>query len=81
MSRNKEKKLPDAPPTDVVHDKPLALPEDEAGRVRVELDGEVRCGRVQLLGAAVPEVLPQDVGHDLVPVVDGQDVAVAQVQA
>lgn len=47
----------------------------------MELDGQVRRGRVQLLGAAAPQVLPQDVGHDLVTVVDSQDVAVAQVQA
>lgn len=47
----------------------------------MELDGQVRRGRVQLLGATAPQVLPQDVGHDLVPVVYGQDVTVAQVQA
>lgn len=67
--------------TYVVHDEPLALPKDEAGGVRVELDGQVWRGRVQLLGPAAPQVLAQDVGHDLVAIVDGQDVAVAQVQA
>lgn len=47
----------------------------------MELDGQVRRGGVQFLGAAVPKVLPQDVGRDLVAIVDGQDVTVAQVQA
>lgn len=68
-------------PTYIVHDKSLALAKDEASRVRVELDGEARCGGVQLLGAAVAKVLAQDMGHNLVTIVDGQDVAVAQVQA
>lgn len=45
----------------------------------MELDGEVRGGGVQFLGPAVAQVLAQDVGHELVSVVDGQDVAVAQV--
>lgn len=47
----------------------------------MELDGQVWRGRVQLLGAAASQVLSQDVGHDLITVIDGQDVAVAQVQA
>lgn len=68
-------------PTYIVHDKSLTLAKDEAGRVRVELDGEVRCGGVQLLRAAVAKVLAQDVRHNLVAVIDGQDVTVAQVQA
>lgn len=69
------------PRTYVVHDESLPLPEDEPGRVRVELDGEVGAGRVELLGAAAANVLPQDAGGELVPVVDGEDVAVGDVQA
>lgn len=68
-------------PTYIVHDKSLALAKDEASRIRVELDGEVRRGGVQLLRAAVAKVLAQDVGHNLISVIDGQDVAVAQIQA
>lgn len=47
----------------------------------MELNGEVRCGGVQLLRTAVAKVLAQDMGHNLIPIIDGQDVAVAQVQA
>lgn len=47
----------------------------------MELDGEVRRGGVQLLRAAVAKVLAQDMGHNLISVIDGQDVAVAQIQA
>lgn len=47
----------------------------------MELDGEVRRGGVQLLRAAVAEVLAQDMGHNLITIIDGQDVTVAQVQA
>lgn len=47
----------------------------------MELDRQVWRGRVQLLGATASKVLPQDVGHDLITVIDGKDVAVAQVQA
>lgn len=47
----------------------------------MELDGEVGGGRVELLGATAADVLPQDTGRELVPVINGQDVAVAQVQA
>lgn len=72
---------PDETPTYVVHDESLALPEDEAGWIRAKLDGEVWRGGVQPLGATVPRVLPQNVGRDLVTVVDGQDVTAAQVQA
>ena len=36
---------------------------------------------MQLLGATVPQVLPQDVRHDLVTIIDSQDVTVAQVEA
>lgn len=47
----------------------------------MELDGEVGAGRVELLGAAAADVLPQDAGGELVPVVNGEDVAVGEVQA
>lgn len=47
----------------------------------MELDGEVGAGGVELLGAAAAHVLPQDAGGELVPVVDGEDVAVSDVQA
>lgn len=70
-----------APHTYVVHDESLALPKDEPSRVRVELDGEVGAGGVELLGAAAAHVLPQDAGRELVPVVDGEDVTVGDVQA
>lgn len=72
---------PRSPLTDVVHDEPLPLPEDEPSGVRVELDGEVRAGGVELLGAAAADVLPQDAGGELVPIVNGEDVAVGEVQA
>ena len=68
-------------PTYIVHDKSLALDKEEACRVGVELEGEFRCGGVQLLRAAVAKVLAQDVGHNLIAIIDGQDVAVAQVKA
>lgn len=47
----------------------------------MELDGEVGAGRVELLGAAAADVLPQDAGGELVPVINGEDVAVGEVQA
>lgn len=47
----------------------------------MELDGEVRAGGVELLGPTAAHVLPQDAGGQLVPVVDGEDVTVGQVQA
>lgn len=47
----------------------------------MELDGEVWAGGVELLGAAAANVLPQDAGRELVPVVDGEDVTVGDVQA
>lgn len=72
---------PRSPLTDVVHDEPLPLPEDEPSGVRVELDGEVGAGGVELLGAAAADVLPQDAGGELVPIVNGEDVAVGEVQA
>lgn len=47
----------------------------------MELDGEVGAGGVELLGTAAANVLPQDAGRELVPIVDGEDVAVGDVQA
>lgn len=68
-------------PTYVVHDESLPLPEDEPSRVRVELDGEVRAGGVELLGTTAADVLPQDAGSELVPIINGEDVTVGEVQA
>lgn len=68
-------------PTYVVHDESLPLPKDEPGRVGVELDGEVGAGGVELLGTAAADILPQDSSGELVPIVNGEDVAVGEVQA
>lgn len=47
----------------------------------MELDGEVGTGGVELLGPAAADVLPQDAGGELIPIINGEDVAVAEVQA
>lgn len=47
----------------------------------MEPDGEVRTGGVELLGAAAADVLPQDAGRELVPIINGEDVTVGEVQA
>lgn len=47
----------------------------------MELDGEIGAGGVELLGAAAANILPQDAGGELVPIVDGEDVTVGDVQA
>lgn len=65
--------------TDVIDDEPLPLPEDKAGRVRVEGDGQVRCAGRELEGAAASNVAPQDPGRDLIAIREGQHVAVADV--
>lgn len=47
----------------------------------MELDGHVRRGGVELLGPTAAQELAQDVGAEIIPVVDREDVALAQVQA
>lgn len=47
----------------------------------MELDGQVGRGGVELLGPTAAQELAQDVGAEIVPVVDREDVALAQVQA
>lgn len=47
----------------------------------MEPDSEVRAGGVELLGAAAANVLSQDAGRELVPIINGEDVAVGEVQA
>lgn len=68
-------------PTDVAHGEALPLPEDEAGRVRVELDGQIGRGGVELLGPAAAQELAQDVAVEVIPIIDREDVTLAQVQA
>lgn len=68
-------------PTDVAHGEALPLPEDEAGWVRVELDGQVRCGGVELLGPTAAQKLAQDVAVEVISIIDSEDVTLAQVQA
>lgn len=68
-------------PTDVAHGEALPLPEDEAGRVRVELDGQVRRGGVELLGPAAAQELAQDVAVEVISIIDREDVTLAQIQA
>lgn len=66
--------------THVVNNEALALSEDEASRVGMEGDGQVRGGGEKLEGAAPADVAAQDASRDLVAVGDGQYVAVADVQ-
>lgn len=47
----------------------------------MEPDSEVRAGGVELLGATAANVLSQDAGRELVPIINGEDVAVGEVQA
>lgn len=67
-------------PTNVVHDKSLPFSKDEPSRVRVELDGQVWRGGVEFLRPTAAQVVSQDVGADVVSIIDSEDIAVAQVQ-
>ena len=54
---------------------------DVGGRVGLELDGDVGHGGVELVAGQCSTVLAQDVGRQIVSVVEGQHVVFTKMEA
>lgn len=67
--------------THIIDNETFALSEDEPGRVGVKGDGQVRRGGGQFEGAAASDVASQDPSRDLIPISEGQHVAVTDVKS
>lgn len=67
-------------PTEEVHHKAVVVAVDVGGRVGLELNGDVRHGGVELEVRPRPAVLSQDVGCQVVAIVEGQKVVLADMK-
>lgn len=67
-------------PTKEVHHKAVVVAVDVGGRVGLELNGDVRHGGVELEVRPRTAVLPQDVRRQVVAIVEGQQVVLADVE-
>lgn len=61
-------------------DKALLISEGAGARVRLELDGDIGSGGIELEAATGTRVLAQDACRQVVPVIEGQHVPRAQPQ-
>lgn len=66
--------------TEEVHYEAVAIAIDIGGRVRLELDGDVRSGGVELKVRLRPSILTQHFGCEVVSVIKGQQVILPDVQ-
>lgn len=66
--------------TEEVDHEAVAIAVDVGSRVRLELDGDVGGGGVELEAGARSAVLTQHLGREVVPIVEGQQVVLPNVQ-
>lgn len=67
-------------PTEEVHHKAVVVAVDVGGGVGLELNGDVRHGGVELEVRPRTAVLSQDVRRQVVAIVEGQEVVLADMQ-
>lgn len=63
-----------------MHHKAVVVAVDVGGRIGLELNGDVRHGGVELEVGPRTTVLPQDVRRQVVAIVEGQQVVLADVE-
>lgn len=61
--------------------KAVVVTVDVCGRVRLKLDGDISHGGVELEARPCAAVLPQDVPRQVIPVVEGQLVILANMES
>lgn len=71
----------EVPATEEMHHEAVVVAIDVGGRIGLELDGHVRCRGVELVPGECTTVLAQDVGREVIAIVQRQYVVLSKMKA